>query len=433
MGRRDTIDRPPMAARKESLMLAFLARARVALIAPFRTSPWIGWVAWYVFVAIAIARIHPRRFNSTFMAYLDAAERLSAREHVYNPFILGDFLYFPISLLIHVPLTRIDPVAAAAIVLSICAGFFTWACATLVSKLLADQDRGPDTLALAGVVLLINIPAAWFNFKGIQAQVPMTAAMMAAAAAMIDARWRLAAFWLLVAIVMKPLALVMVLLCAALVREMRLPLIGAVVVVLVLPFAFIEWSYLISEYQAMGVKLWHIATVPALDWPYQADFSTMLRALGVELPPSVALGIRLAAALGTLALAWRVRRMGSSRSFAVAVLVLSGCYITLFGPRNEFLSFVVLTPALAILAGLVLMRDDADYRGWLLIAAALALGFAWSLEVDAVLKPAVVVAIYLWLAWTMAVPARWREIMQPGAAPPRDAEPIAMSAVPDRR
>src|SRR5712672_3352278 len=145
MGQRDTIVQTPIAARKDALM--------VALAAPFRTQPWIGWIAWYVFVAVAIARIHPRRFNSTFMAYLDAAERLSAHEHVYNPFILGDFLYFPISLLIHVPLTRIDPVAAAAIVLSISAGFFTWACATLVSKLLADQNQSPDALALAGVVL----------------------------------------------------------------------------------------------------------------------------------------------------------------------------------------------------------------------------------------------------------------------------------------
>jgi hypothetical protein len=393
-----------------------LVRARLALIAPFRTRPWIGWVTWYVFVAIAIARIHPRRFNSTFMAYLDAADRLLAREHVYNPLLLGDFLYFPISLLIHAPLTRIDTVAAAAVVLMISAGLFTWACAALASALLGDRAGSDETIALSGVVLLVNIPAAWFNFKGIQAQVPMTAAMIAATTAMVGARWRVATFWLFVAIVMKPLALVMVLLCGALVREMRWPLIAAMIVVILLPFAFVNWSYLISEYHAMGLKLWHIATVPALDWPYQADFSTMLRVFGVQLPSSVALATRLAAALGTLMLAWRVKQTGSPRSLAVAVLVLSGCYITLFGPRNEFLSFVVLTPSLAVLAGLMLMRDDADYRGWLLVVAAVTLGFAWNLEVDAVLKPAIVVVVYLWLTWLMVAPARWRAIVEPGAS-----------------
>jgi hypothetical protein len=163
----------------------------------------------------------------------------------------------------------------------------------------------------------------------------------------------------------------------------------------------------------MALKLWHIATAPPAEWIYQADFSTMVRGLGVPLPAGVALGVRIAAALGTLALAWRVRRDGGTKSFAFAVLVLSGCYITLFGPRNEFLSFVVLTPALAVLAGLMLMRNDADGRGWLLILAALLLGFTFDYhDVDGVLKPAIVLAIYAWLAWLMAVPARWCGIVE---------------------
>jgi hypothetical protein len=267
-------------------------------------------------------------------------------------------------------------------------------------------------IALAGVPLLINIPAAWLNFKGVQAQVPMTAAMMAACVAMIGSRWRVASFWLFVAIAMKPLAIVMVLLCGALVREMRLPLVGAIAAAFLLPFAFLEWSYLAAQYQDMGLKLWHIATAPPAQWIYQADFSTMVRALGVQLPAGLALGIRIAAALGTLALAWRVKRNGGAHSFAFAVLMLSGCYITLFGPRNEFLSFIVLTPSLAVLAGLMLMRNDADYRGWLLIVAAVVLGFAFDLATDAVLKPAIVLAIYAWLAWLTAVPARWRAIVE---------------------
>jgi hypothetical protein len=402
-------------------MLASLTRARVAIIALVQRLPWIGWVAWDILVGIAIAGIHPRRISSTFATYLDAAERLWTGGRVYNPFTLGDFLYFPTTLLIHVPLIKVDLVWAAAIALTIGAGFLTWACTALVSTLLADRSRRRDAVSLAGVVLLINAPAAWFNFKGIQAQVPMTAAMIAASAAMIGSRWRAAAFWLFVAVAMKPLALVMVLLCGALVREMRWLLVGAVAAVILIPFVFLDWSYLVGQYQAMGLKLWHIATAPPLEWPYLADFSTMLRALGVELPPAVALGIRLTAALGTLALAWRVKQMGDPRSFAFAVLVLSGCYVTLFGPRNEFLSFIVLTPSLAALAGLMLIRDDADHRGWLLIAAALVLGFAWNLAIDSVLKPAIVVAIYVWLAWLMAVPARWREILD-------SDEPVRSSA-----
>jgi hypothetical protein len=397
-------------------MLQAARKVCVAIAALFERYPWAGWVGWTIFVVVALARTHPRRFGSTFTAYLAAAQRLGEGQQVYDPTTLGDFLYFPLTLLIYYPFTLIDQVAAAALALAIGAGFFTWACTRLTVALLPNAGRA-DALALAGIVLLINIPAAWFNFKGVQAQVPMTAAMIAACAAMIGLRWRAASLWLFVAIAMKPLAIVMVLLCGALVREMRLLLIGAVVAVVLAPFAFLDWGYLAGQYQTMGLKLWLIASAPPAQWIYQADFSTMVRALGVELPAGVAITLRLAAALGTLALARHVLRNDGERSFAFAVLVLSGCYITLFGPRNEFLSFIVLTPSLAVLAVLMLRRAVTDYRAWLLVLAALTLGFAWNLKVDAVLKPAIVTVIYVWLAWLMAVPGRWRALLEACPAP----------------
>jgi Glycosyltransferase family 87 len=385
-----------------------------AIIGLFRRHPWIGWLSWGIFIAVALARVHPRRFASTFSAYLDAAQRLWAGQQVYDPTTLGDFLYFPLTLLIYVPFTWPDRIAAASLALLIGAVFFTWAVTRLSLALAPKEWRSGEAITLTGIPLLVIIPAAWFNFKGIQAQVPMTAAMIAGTAAMAACRWRMAAFWLFVALAMKPLAIVMILLCGALVRELRWLLVGAVAAVVLLPFAFLDWSYLAEQYRAMGLKLWHIATASPEAWPYQADFSTMLRALGLQLTAGPALAIRLAAGFATLALAWRVKQEGNSRSLAVAVLVLSGCYITLFGPRNEFLSFIVLTPALAVLAGSILLRNDA--RGWLLMIAVLVLGFDFNLQTDAVLKPAIVLVIYSWLAWMMAIPARWREIVEGNTA-----------------
>jgi len=152
------------------------ARNACAAIATlFQRYCCIGWTAWAIFVLIALARTHPRRFGSTFSAYLDAAQRSWTGQQVYDPTTLGDFLYFPLTLLIYTPLTLLDRVPAAAIALALGAVFFTWACATLTLSLLSADWRSRDAIAVAGVVLLINIPAAWFNFKGVQAQVPMTA------------------------------------------------------------------------------------------------------------------------------------------------------------------------------------------------------------------------------------------------------------------
>ena len=81
----------------------------------------------------------------------------------------------------------------------------------------------------------------------------------------------------------------------------------------------------------------------------------------------------------------------------------------------------MLTPALAVLAGNMLVRDDA--RGWPLLLAVLLLGFDFDLQTDAVLKPAIVLLIYLWLAWVMVLPARWREVVEGNAVVPTPVWP----------
>jgi hypothetical protein len=378
------------------------------LIARF---PWGGWIGWLIFCAIALARVTPRRFASTFTYYIEATERLLAHGQVYDPHTLGAFLYLPISLLLYAPFTAINPSLTAGFWLFVFGAAFTWGCYRLTMQLLQEAgDLKP--VWLAGIVLLINVPAAWFNFKGVQAQIIMTGAMMLAAVSVMQSKWLWAAAWLFIGFVFKPLALVMALLCAVLCPRMRLPLAVALVLVVVLPFAFFDPHYMAEQYRDLGVKLWLIATSPAMEWPYRADLSTLLRALGIVMPSSVSLAVRLAAALGTLFLAWRVRGTGARRSFGFALVILSACYINLFSPRNEFLSFLVLTPSLSVLGLLMLARDQGDWRGWLLIAAALVLGMWWSLSFDAVTKPAIVVVVVGWLTWLMVQPKRWCALVE---------------------
>ena len=50
-------------------MLQAARNRSVAIVALFQRYPWIGWIAWGIFVATALARTHPRRFGSTFAAY----------------------------------------------------------------------------------------------------------------------------------------------------------------------------------------------------------------------------------------------------------------------------------------------------------------------------------------------------------------------------
>lgn len=386
-----------------------LQERAIAIVTRF---PWIGWAAWLIFCVVSLLRTHPRRFGSTFQAYLTAAHNFWSGAPIYDMSVLGEYLYWPVSLLVLGPLPMLSPVAAAAIAMTASALALSVASIALMRALLPDRPRA-DVLNLAGILLMINIPAAWYNFKYVQAQIGMTAFMMIAAAAIARRHWLMACFWLFLSVITKPLSLVMLLLCGATQPRMRIGLTVALAAALALPFAFGDVNYVVGEYRTWFTKLQQLASVAPGEWPYQADFATLLDTVGIKLPHAVQTGIRLAAALVILALVWRVARLRNRVVFAMAVTLYAGCYITLFGPRNEFLSFLVLTPPLTALALVLQTRDARDQRAWLLIVAALVIGFHAALEVDRVLKPLLTFIILGWMIWLTIEPARWEELFRP--------------------
>lgn len=394
-------------------------RAQDWAIAIVTRYPWIGWAAWLIFCIASLLRTHPRRFGSTFQAYLTAAHNFWNGQPIYDMSVLGEYLYWPVSLLMLGPLLALPPIAAAAIAMAMSAIVLSLASIVLMRALLPERPRA-EVLNLAGILLMINIPAAWYNFKYVQAQIGMTAFMMLAAAAIARRHWIMACFWLFFSVITKPLSLVMLLLCGATQPRMRIGLALALVAALLLPFAFGDVHYVAGEYRTWFVKLQQLASVAPGEWPYQADFATLLDTIGIDLPHMAQTGVRLAAALGILALVWRVAQLQNRVVFAMAVTLFAGCYITLFGPRNEFLSFLVLTPPLTALALLLQTHDARDQRAWALIAAALVIGFHGALEVDRALKPLLTFIILGWMIWLTWVPERWLELFRPVASPEKE-------------
>lgn len=392
-------------------------RAQQRTVDFFVRFPWIGWTAWLIFCTASLLRTHPRRFGSTFQVYLDAADHFWHEKPIYVFSNLGEYLYWPVSLLILGPLPSLEPIVAAAIAMTAAAVMLTVASVVFVKTFMPGRPL-KHAVNTAGVLLMINIPAAWYNFKYVQAQVGMTAFMMLAAAAIARRGWLTASFWLFLSIITKPLSLVMLLLCGATQPRMRVALFVALLAALLLPFAFADVRYVAGEYRAWIDKLQQLMAVTPGQWPYQADIVTLLDTVGIDLPKSLQTGVRLAAALGTLALVWRVARLNNPRVFAMAVMLFSACYINLFGPRNEWVSFLVLTPPLTALALALIDRDPHDQRGWLLVVAALAIGFHVALAVDRALKPLLALIILGWLLWLTVEPARWVALLAPesGAA-----------------
>ena len=73
-------------------------------------------------------RTHPRRFGSTFQAYLTAAHNFWSGQPVYDLSNLGEYLYWPVSLLVLGPLPNLPPIVAAAIAMAVSAVVLSIAC-----------------------------------------------------------------------------------------------------------------------------------------------------------------------------------------------------------------------------------------------------------------------------------------------------------------
>jgi hypothetical protein len=96
-------------------------------------------------------------------------------------------------------------------------------------------------------------------------------------------------------------------------------------------------------------------------------------------------------------------------------MLYAACYINLFGPRNEFLSYMVFTPALTGVALMLLRRSARDQRAWLLIVTALLIDFHGALAVDRVLKPVLAFIVLGWMIWMTIDMRRWVELLGPAA------------------
>src|SRR5262249_31752769 len=267
--------------------------------------------------------------------YFEFIGNFWARSPLYVPESLHGFHYLPIMLIIGTPLNWLNIQLAGAIFGLLSVVFFSFSVFRL-----AQQITPTHSAFAAGAILVVSLMAAVVALRLLQMQMPMTAAMICATAAGMREDWRAFVFWLLLAVALKPLAIVMALLAIATVPKARVPLIVGILMLLILPFAVQSWSYLANEYVNYVRQLLHITDADPGAWGNQAEFSTLLTTIGLELGAHTRLAIRLGAALVTLGLAWRIAWEGNARATSFALLMLSTCYIGLFNPRQEGVSFL---------------------------------------------------------------------------------------------
>ena len=236
---------------------------------------------------------------------------------------------------------------------------------------LAGLFRPDESRRFLALVLLLATPAVAGMVRNGQATVIMTALMIHATVDVAGQRWNRAALWLGLAIALKPLALVLALLFAALHRPLLWRSALALAVVLLMPFLHPDPAYVVGQYRDT-VRQFAIGGNPGIGrW---ADLTMMLYKFGLFVPYGVMTVVRLVAALATLALCRIACRRHGAAPAAIYALSLSICYLMLFNPAAEQNTYGALACVLAPFAAESIVAGESRWRSAALVALCIALG-----------------------------------------------------------
>lgn len=350
---------------------------------------WLGWAALFLTTAAIIAAGSER---SVVPAYRDAALNWLAGRGMYDGTGVGGFVYFPQAAVLFVPFAVLPAVLGEALWRFVNIGVFAFGLLGF-----ARLAGGKSEKALFPLMTLIALPMAWDCARNGQATLLMTGFMLLAVVDTVRSRWWRATLWLMLAVAVKPLAIVLVLLLAALERPLtwRLPL-GMIALVLS-PFAAQHPGYVLEQYSACLRNMSTAAHVGVAAHGWTSPF-TALRVAGIDVPERVQTMLRLIAALGTLALCFFARKRHEAARAAVFVFSLAALYLILFSPRTENNTYAMLGPAIGVFMADAFLIGKKTREGALL--ACLTLALVGSRPIERLLAPT---AEPIWMSPLIAV------------------------------
>ena len=236
-----------------------------------------NWTIWLASVTggliFAINWVASGKTDVALCEYLVFIDNFWAAKPLYIMNGLHGFHYLPVMLVIGTPLGWVSVPVAGAIFGLLSIGFLAWSIYKLAEAIAPDHPA-----AAAGSILFASAVGATNSVLLFQMQTPMTAAMICAAVAGMSGRWRVLAAWLVVASAVKPLAIVMAMLAFVTVPQTRVPFIIGFAALLLIPFGFGDWNYLLAQYREYAGQLATITNAVPGHWYAQTEISTLLRA-----------------------------------------------------------------------------------------------------------------------------------------------------------
>ncbi|MBN8596241.1 MAG: DUF2029 domain-containing protein [Planctomycetes bacterium] len=410
------------------------------VFAPFHPNFMVAaWCIWVIFAVVVAVRtgLHPER-NSVSACYRIASEcwwnGRGMYENVYDDKfndIYNGFVYLPHAAILFSPFYALPLWLGESlnrIVIIAMAAWAVWRITRLAS------GRAWNEYFFTASAITIGVGAG--NAINGQYNLPLAATLMLATCTLIERRWWWASIWLVVSILLKPLALAPALLAFALFPALwwRLPVV--LVAAFALPFVVTAHGtgYAWSEYQNFWTKV--VRAAQPLPRRF-AEFSTVLWWFGRDTSDAQRQVIRAIAALATLALSFAAVLRRGPREGALILWALGASYMVVFNPRTEGLTYVVVAPALALFGAIEYVRDPSTAPrravGIVLLAMGIVMIFVHELmprsgayyqvaqgSKDLLVRPMMAIVFTGWLVWLALVD---RARLLPEATPAARSSP----------
>jgi hypothetical protein len=280
---------------------------------------------------------------------------------------VGGFVYLPQAAILFIPFSLFPVVAGEVIWRFVTIGVFA-----LGIFQFAGLVRGRSGKELFPLMTLVSLPLAWDCARNGQATLIMTGLMLLAVVDIARSRWWRAVLWLSLGVAVKPLVVVLALLVMAIDRPLswRVP-VGMLVTAMV-PFVTQHPAYVLDQYAAFWSSLTKAVHVGTVDKGWTTPFNA-LQVLGITIPEKVQTLLRIAAAVGTLALCFLSRLRHEAVRSAAFVFSLAVVYLMLFSPRTENNTYAMLGPAIAAFLAGAFLIEQRPREGIVLSCIALSL------------------------------------------------------------
>lgn len=317
-----------------------------------------AWLLFALIVGIVVA-VQPDKHTVT-PEYRHASEKWwSGSESLYNS-DQGGYLYLPQAAILYTPYQLLpkrlgEPLWRWTGLALLALGLWR------VSGLLDPSQK--ERLFLAATLLVI--PSALSSARNGQVNLPLAGLFLLVVADLATFRWNSATLWLLLGVLLKPIALAPALLAAVCFPPLRLRLIGGFAVTLAAAYLHPSSSFVTAEYHHFLQKFL-LAGSPIVKDNF-SDFFGMLWHWGIHPTPMIISFCRaMAAGLTLIFTLLAMRRFSENQILqAFAMMLLAALYLMLFNPRTEENSYVMLAGFTALLAARDFVTGRTRRGQWL--------------------------------------------------------------------